>query len=105
MKDLKYEPCEELGGCPECGHTGQHLTVQRDHWYICDDHKTKWWVGSDLFSRYGEDEAIWKKNSEKLAGYIDVRPRHFQTAFEQRRKTQLAGAAFTGRLTPNFVKP
>ena len=83
MKDLQHEP-DYFGGCPECGQTGQCMNVNRDHWFVCDEHKTKWWVGSNLFSCWrDEDEAIWKKNSEKLLGYIDVRPRYFQTAFEE----------------------
>jgi len=86
---MQHEP-GHFGGCPECGKDDGYLNVNRDHWFVCDVHKRKWWVGSNLFSYWREeDEAIWKKNSEKLAGYVDVRPRYFQTAFEELRQAKL----------------
>lgn len=44
------------------------------HWFVCDDHKTKWWVGSNLFDgwRY-QDEETWRKNERILAGYTAVK--------------------------------
>ncbi len=64
-----------FGGCPVCGETTGNLNVGRDHWFICDKHRTKWCIGSNLFSSWrDETEAEWQRNAEKLAGYRAVNP-------------------------------
>ena len=66
---------ETFGGCPHCGRNNGYLNVGRDHWFICDRHKTKWLAGSNLFTGWrDEGEEIWKKNRFKLAGYMVVEP-------------------------------
>lgn len=64
-----------FGGCPECGGEDGYLNVGRGHWFLCDLHRTKWFVGSNLFSscRY-ESEEVWAENAERLAGYQEVSP-------------------------------
>jgi len=65
-----------FGGCPECGGTHGFANIGPDHWFTCDDHKTKWWTGSNLFSGWREqDEETWRENEERLVGYTKVRPR------------------------------
>ena len=64
-----------FGGCPECGDTSGYLNIGREHWFVCDKHKTKWCIGENLFSGWrDETEAEWERNSDKLAGYNKVDP-------------------------------
>ena len=42
-------------------------------WFFCDSHKTKWLVGSNLFSSWREeDDEVWRLNRFKLAEYMTV---------------------------------
>jgi hypothetical protein len=62
-----------FGGCPICGRTDGCKSVGRDHWYVCDEHKTKWCVGSNLFSVWRElTEAEHQRNYYLLATYREV---------------------------------
>ena len=61
------------GGCPECGGNDGFVNVERTHWFVCDAHKTKWDVGSNLFSCWRrQDEEIWERNFKMLADYREV---------------------------------
>lgn len=74
--DLALESIPEYwGACPDCGKTGGCLNVDRDHWFVCHEHKTRWCVGSNLFSGWREEtEAQWRRNARELAGYREVNP-------------------------------
>ncbi len=62
-----------FGGCPHCGRNDGYLNDGRDHWFFCDSHKTKWLVGSNLFSSWREeDDKVWRLNLFKLAEYLTV---------------------------------
>jgi hypothetical protein len=62
-----------FGGCPQCGGTHGCMNIGRDHWFVCDDHKTKWLVGSNLFSSWREEnEETWRQNAQRLADYVQV---------------------------------
>lgn len=64
-----------FGDCPECGRNDGYLNVGQAHWFLCDEHKTKWCIGSNLFSTWqGETEETWLRNADKLAGYQEVEP-------------------------------
>jgi hypothetical protein len=64
-----------FGWCPECGSHDGYCNIGRDHWVFCDAHRTKWWVGSNLFSAWrDDDEATWERNAEHLAAYRVVDP-------------------------------
>lgn len=68
---------EYFGGCPECGKNDGCLNLRRDHWFVCDEHRTAWFVGSNLFSGWREEsEDDWKRNAAKLNGYLVVEPIH-----------------------------
>ena len=68
-------PDSHFGGCPQCGKSDCVRNIGRDHWFCCDEHKTKWCVGSNLFSGWREEnEKIWDKNSALLANYTQVQP-------------------------------
>lgn len=67
---------EFFGGCPVCGKNDGYLNVGRCHWFMCDEHKTKWLRGANLFSSWRhETEADWEKNHERIKGYKEVTPR------------------------------
>ena len=76
-------PSERVGGCPGCGNTdGRHAdrwhadgypNDERDYWFFCDRHKTRWRAGSNLFSGWrGENEETWLRNRLLLSGYMWV---------------------------------
>lgn len=66
---------EYFGGCPVCGEYTDCLNVNRDHWMVCEKHRTRWCIGSNLFSSWRhENEDIWKRNRETLDGYTNVDP-------------------------------
>lgn len=66
---------EPFGGCPECGGSDGYINAGQDHWSVCDTHRTKWWIGSNLFSswRY-ESEREKAESAIKLARYREVGP-------------------------------
>jgi len=63
------------GLCPYCGKTDGCHSVGRDHWYVCHEHKTKWCIGSNLFSSWRdltEDER--RRNRRVFDEYRTVAP-------------------------------
>ena len=78
---------EYFGGCPECGETNGYLNVGRSHWFVCDAHRTKWFIGENLFSSWrDESEADWRRSAEKLAGHREVKPIYPEPTEEERRQ-------------------
>jgi hypothetical protein len=64
-----------FGGCPHCGQTNGCMNIGRDHWFVCHTHKTKWCIGSNLFSSWREQtEEDWRKNEYRLSTYMVVKP-------------------------------
>lgn len=88
--------CSYSGDCPECkcGESESWtLNIGRDHWEYCRRHKTKWHVGSNLYSSWQhETEADWQRNSELLEGYREVEPRFCQRCHGQRWYTRIRKA-------------
>ncbi len=81
---------EYFGGCPHCGQNNGFINVGRDHWFLCDRHKTKWWYGSNIFSCWRqEDEETWQRNRFKLAEYITVEPIFPEPTEEERCQPDL----------------
>jgi hypothetical protein len=75
MMDTEEEGIDYFGGCPECGSNDACLNIGRAHWCFCEDHKTRWCAGANLFSSWkSEDEGIWlwRANWEKLEEYREV---------------------------------
>jgi hypothetical protein len=64
-----------FGNCPECHKTNGCSSVGRDHWYVCHTHRTKWRIGSNLFSCWRDlSEQQMLTNAYMLAGYCEVKP-------------------------------
>ena len=84
------------GGCPKCGRTNGCLNVGRDHWFVCDEHMLRWYVGSNLFSCWHEQtEEGRQQNIETLKGYsvfTGASPRRLRLAqFLRRLRYRLRG--------------
>lgn len=66
-------------GCPECERTDGYLNIGANHWGLCDQHKTCWAIGCNLFSGWQEeDEERWRANEELLQEYEEVEPFMFR---------------------------
>ena len=64
-----------FGWCPHCKNADGYLNVGRGHWYYCDVHKTRWWIGSNLFSSWRfetEDEQRQKYEAKDFGSYEEV---------------------------------
>jgi hypothetical protein len=65
------------GLCPDCHRTDGCLNVGGNHWFHCEQHRTRWCVGWNLFSAWrDEPESVHKRNAEKLSAFKDVNPYH-----------------------------
>ena len=72
-KDESIDVDNYFGKCPECGSNDGYLNVERDHWFVCDQHKIKWYVGSNLFSGWrDESPEDWERNRKLLATYREI---------------------------------
>lgn len=75
--------CEEgqdavdvLGGCPECGRNDGHHNVGAGHWGLCHQHRTRWFIGANLFSGWREEsEAEQRAQFAAVADYAKVEAR------------------------------
>ena len=117
MATDKITTDEYFGGCPKCGESDGHLNVGRNHWAVCDTHKTTWPIGENLFSGWhDETEADWQRNEEKLAGYRQVEPIHYEPTEEEwremegynaliRRTDKGYGVAFEPGRPPRAIEP
>ena len=66
---------EQYGNCPVCGKTDGYVNISCNHWFVCHEHKTKWFVGSGLFPSWeNEREIDWLGNAVLLGRYEDVEP-------------------------------
>ncbi len=66
-----------FGGCPRCGKSDGYLNVGRVHVFVCDEHRTAWSGGVDMFSDWHlETQADWDANARKLEDYKEVEPIH-----------------------------
>ncbi len=63
------------GSCPHCGDADVMFNIGPDHWVVCHAHKTKWRIGSNLYSSWRDQtEADWTRNSYLLSTYMTVKP-------------------------------
>jgi hypothetical protein len=47
-------PKDYFGVCPKCGEVDDYINIGRGHWFYCQEHKTKWWGGENIFSSWRE---------------------------------------------------
>jgi hypothetical protein len=73
METMTQTTNDYFGECPECKRTDGFLNIGRVHWFVCNEHKTKWCVGENLFSNWiNEEEERWEKNRLLLLDYRKV---------------------------------
>jgi len=53
-----------FGLCPVCHKTDGYINIGRAHWFLCEAHKTKWFIGENLFSSW-----IYETGAEQRADY------------------------------------
>ncbi len=47
ISDVQYS--KQFGVCPICNKTDGFVNLGKEHWFICRDHETKWFIGINLF--------------------------------------------------------
>lgn len=70
-------PDDNFGLCPTCHKTDGCANVGKSHVFYCQEHKTCWWGGSNIFSSWRdqtkeEQRRIW--NEIGLDEFSDVEP-------------------------------
>ena len=89
FKPRRAIPDNCFGGCPYCGENNGFLNIGRGHWFFCDQHKTTWLFGSNIFSSWREeDEETWQQNDLKLSQYITVEPIFPEPTQQEREQEQ-----------------
>ncbi len=78
-KELERELDRDVdywGGCPECHQNDGFLNAhRRDHYFVCHEHKARWYIGSNLFSAWREtDDEELDSQHTILDGYKAVEP-------------------------------
>lgn len=66
-----------FGLCPICKETDGYLNVGRNHWFVCEKHRVRWWVGENLFSDcHDESELEQQRHCEKIGfdAFKDIEP-------------------------------
>lgn len=66
-----------FGTCPTCHKNDGSLNIGKSHWYYCKTHRTKWYVGFNLFSSWQhqtEDEQRKRYEDLKFDTYTEVTP-------------------------------
>ena len=62
-----------FGSCPLCGKSDGYVNLGKEHWFICRDHKKKWYAGSNLFEGWKEQTVAQALSvSALLDGYTEV---------------------------------
>jgi len=55
------------GKCPQCGDNDGYLNIGRGHWFYCQEHRTRWYAGANLFDSWkGETEAEQRARYEEM---------------------------------------
>jgi hypothetical protein len=66
---------ERFGGCPKCGKNDGLLNLGDSHYFFCEEHKTSWHYGSNIFSCWRQETDVdWDANFEYLIGFAEVTP-------------------------------
>ncbi|HIF50891.1 MAG TPA: hypothetical protein EYQ42_05105 [Thiotrichaceae bacterium] len=63
------------GVCPKCGKSDGFVNLGKEHWFICRDHKTKWFAGVNMFEGWENQTVAQAQSIESmLNSYKDVVP-------------------------------
>lgn len=83
---MKNESTELIGGvsladegrwglCPICHRVDEFANHGEHHWQACSEHKSAWYIGSNLFSCWRDDpDGTDEKFNSRFLGYEVVQP-------------------------------
>lgn len=83
-RETRIHDPADWGGCPECHGNDGYLNVLGDlgmeHWFFCESHKVRWYVGTDLFCTWRDmpREAL-QEQAEQAKALRPVEPWYPQT--------------------------
>jgi hypothetical protein len=66
-----------FGLCPICKKTDGYLNIGRSHWFFCEKHRSRWCIGSNLFSSWRDETKSEQLRHCKEIGFDtfrDVKP-------------------------------
>jgi hypothetical protein len=73
IQDVQYSKL--CGVCPLCDKTDGFVNLGKEHWFICRDHETKWFVGINLFEGWQNQTVAEAQSIERmLDGYKEITP-------------------------------
>jgi hypothetical protein len=64
-----------FGLCPHCHCHDGYINIGKHQWFVCDEHKVKWWAGTNIFSSHRdqtEEEKELIYNERGLGEYEDI---------------------------------
>lgn len=68
---------DRFGLCPTCHHTDGYVNDGAAHYFVCDTHRVRWFIGTNLFSNHqDETNADSLADQKTLAAYAEVPPYH-----------------------------
>ena len=68
-KEQEWE--NHFGVCPECHEADGYINIGRSHVFYCAEHKTRWCVGSNLFSDWKEQTEAQQRAIYESLGFDD----------------------------------
>ena len=56
--------------CPKCGRESLYMNINRDHYFYCEEDRVAWYIGSNIFSDWrDEDPSVWEFNRKRLSRF------------------------------------
>jgi hypothetical protein len=90
-KEKKMASDGYFGLCPICKKTDGYVNVGRSHWFICEEHRVRWCIGSNVFSSWHyETESEQQRHCEEIGfdTFKDVKPFYPEIEGVQRLKDE-----------------
>ena len=76
-----------FGDCPKCGKNDGFVNLGKEHWFICREHKMKWYGGANLFEGWENQTVAQTLSIEALLnGYQEITP-YKQTEEDQKLRS------------------
>jgi hypothetical protein len=91
--DLEELEDDRFGICPYCLNTMPYINIGSGHWFYCEKHKLRWYVGSNLFSSWqDETEEQQRKQFDEMdfGSYRQIIPFHLDNEFWLKAPTDLS---------------
>jgi hypothetical protein len=77
MRD-RYSPSNlYFGACPVCHGSDGYINIYKEHWFYCQEHKTKWSPGFNLLSSWRDETEAQQRarfNELDFGSYREVKP-------------------------------